>query len=40
VLVVYEENKRNEIACNDDWSGLQSQVSFPAHAGITYWAKL
>ena len=30
-------NQNSEVACNDDTYGIQSQVHFPAEAGVTYY---
>jgi len=36
-LYVYENSEGNEIACNDDSGGLQSEVTFNAYSGNTYY---
>ena len=40
VLSVYDGCGGNEIACNDDFGGLLSQVSFATTAGQSYWIRL
>ncbi len=36
VLAVYSQCRDTELACNDDFVGVQSQVSWPVTAGTTY----
>jgi hypothetical protein len=36
-LYVWQDTQGNEVACNDDFCGLQSQVNVPGLAGHTYY---
>lgn len=40
VLSAFDACDGSEIACNDDFCGLQSQVTFPVTEGMSYWIRV